>query len=943
MKQLLTLSLAIFSCFLSTGQVILSGNPIVVENALQGSPMSEWMVPNFRDNRIAGFSTKMSLNAGETVRFKINVQGGANYSIKIYRLGYYDGDGARLMENLGVRSGTAQPAPMEDPATGMIDCSNWSESASWAIPASAVSGLYIARVERVGGGSNHIVFIVRNDSSNSDLYLQFPDATWAAYSAYGGASFYDGNTSYSDGHAVKISYNRPIFPYNTGFGTETGDADWYMNADYPMVRWIERNGYDITYTSCNDVARNGSKLLNHKVFVSVGHDEYWSKSMRDNVQAARDAGIHLAFFSGNEVYWKTRWEQTVDGEDRVLVCYKEGLLGSGSQGERSCGFKCDDTSPEWTGLWRTGGDYDAGKPENSLTGQISWTENPQDGTIKVPSFYKKHRFWRHTTIPTLADGEVAELGYSTLGYEWDFEQEQYRDQYPAGRMTLSSTTYGANTHKLSLYRHSSGALVFGAGTIQWSWGLDSKHKSGTTQISKNMQQAMVNLFADMGVQPGSLQSNLTATTASTDFTPPVSAITAPPNGSVFPSRAPVTISGTATDGQVVAGVEVSLDGGLSWRQAELDKLDGNVSWHYTWTPAGAGSLNVMSRAFDDNGNMEVAGGGIAITIGSAAYPFNIFDPSVVPLQFFSDPPLHLGVRFRPNVNGYITGIRFFKGPNNDGTHYGNLWSSGGTKLAEVTFVNETESGWQEAHFSSPVAVVAGSMYMASYFSPSGNFSIEPGFFTDNGYPVGPTTDWPVQAISNDEGGNGVLSYATITQYSDFFSYGASNYFVDIIFTNTLAVPGNLNGSVTLEGRPTAPHASWQIPLTVEFFEPGNNTTPAHTFNTTTDQNGNFNISNIPLGTFTVTVKNLHTLKRVKAGQVFVAGNNTVSFGTLLEGDANNDNLIDFVDFSALSLSYNKLSGDPGFNPNCDFNNDGIVDFLDFSILSLNYNQNGELP
>ena len=112
----------------------------------------------------------------------------------------------------------------------------------------AVSGLYIAKLERTGGGSNHIVFIVRNDASNSDLYLQFPDATWQAYNGYGGNSMYDGTTSWPSGHAVKVSYNRPFFPYNSAFNTDGRGADWYMNNEYPMIRWLERNGYDVTYT-----------------------------------------------------------------------------------------------------------------------------------------------------------------------------------------------------------------------------------------------------------------------------------------------------------------------------------------------------------------------------------------------------------------------------------------------------------------------------------------------------------------------------------------------------------------------------------------------------------------------------------------------------------------------------------------------------------------------
>ena len=73
--------------------------------------------------------------------------------------------------------------------------------------------------------------------------------TWhQAYNGYGGNSTYDGTTSWPNGHAVKVSYNRPLFPYNSLFNTDGRGADWYMNAEYPLIRWLERNGYDVTYT-----------------------------------------------------------------------------------------------------------------------------------------------------------------------------------------------------------------------------------------------------------------------------------------------------------------------------------------------------------------------------------------------------------------------------------------------------------------------------------------------------------------------------------------------------------------------------------------------------------------------------------------------------------------------------------------------------------------------
>ena len=158
MKQLYSVLFSLFVFFSSFAQ-----NSVVIENALSGNPISEWGVPNFRDTRIAGFSTKMSLNSGQTVHFKISVEAAATFTLKIYRIGYYGGNGARLIEDRGVLNGVVQPAGISD-ATGILDCGNWGESASWNIPTTAVSGLYIAKLERTGGGSNHIAFIVRNDS-----------------------------------------------------------------------------------------------------------------------------------------------------------------------------------------------------------------------------------------------------------------------------------------------------------------------------------------------------------------------------------------------------------------------------------------------------------------------------------------------------------------------------------------------------------------------------------------------------------------------------------------------------------------------------------------------------------------------------------------------------------------------------------------------------------
>jgi len=155
-----------------------------------------------------------------------------------------------------------------------------------------------------------VIFVVRNDSSHSDILVQTSDTTWQAYNDYGGNSLYSGNPV---GRAYKVSYNRPVNTLHDFFSNE-----------YNMLHWLEANGYDVTYSAGTDTDRNGAPIKQHRVFLSVGHDEYWSGGQRANVEVARAAGVNLAFFSGNEVFWKTRWEPSIDGTNtpyRTLVCF----------------------------------------------------------------------------------------------------------------------------------------------------------------------------------------------------------------------------------------------------------------------------------------------------------------------------------------------------------------------------------------------------------------------------------------------------------------------------------------------------------------------------------------------------------------------------------------------------------------------------------------------
>src|SRR4051812_44600701 len=191
-------------------------NAIVAENCLPGNPASEWDVApnNAGDPTIVGFATDISVNQGGTVAFKINTDAKA-YTIMIYRLGYYGGMGARKVATItpSVPLPQKQPACLEDSTTGLTDCGNWSVTATWQVPSTATSGVYIAHIERTDtGGDSHIVFIVRNDSSHSDILYQTSDESWQAYNYYGNGSLYGPGTPNYDlnSRAYKVSYNRPF-------------------------------------------------------------------------------------------------------------------------------------------------------------------------------------------------------------------------------------------------------------------------------------------------------------------------------------------------------------------------------------------------------------------------------------------------------------------------------------------------------------------------------------------------------------------------------------------------------------------------------------------------------------------------------------------------------------------------------------------------------------
>ncbi|MEO8629555.1 MAG: DUF4082 domain-containing protein, partial [Betaproteobacteria bacterium] len=806
-------------------------NPIVCENALSGNLPAEWQLVEPGDAAVQGFATEQSVNVGETVRFKVRAT--TAYHIDIYRVGWYQGNGARKVAALGNIALQTQPACRVDTtnATGLIDCGNWLESASWAVPATATSGVYFARLVRndTNKGTGYMFFNVRNDASHADIVYQTSDTERAAYNNYGGNSLYSCTVNCPPGNpqlykgAFKVSFNRPNIAVNLGMQYS------FFGAEFEMVEFLEANGYDISYISAVDTDRRGALLKNHKIFISSGHDEYWSAQQRANVEAARDAGVNLAFFSGNEVFWKTRYENSIDGSNtayRTLVTYKETHFDA---------VVDPADPPTWTGLWRDrrfSPPADGGRPENALTGTIYTVDPVANFAMLVPAEDGKMRFWRNTTVATQSAGQTATLAPNSLGYEWDEDLDN--GARPNGIVRLSTTTKsvpnhlidpdvgnhydaGVATHHMTLHRAASGALVFGAGTVQWSWGLEG-NPSGTSPVDLNMQQATVNLLADMGVQPTTLIQGIVAGTQSTDTTPPTSVITLPSTGISFSANMPVNIIGTATDsgGGVVGGVEVSTDGGVSWHPAS----SGRSNWMYQWQPPEPGAYKLMARAADDSANLGPASNPVSVTVGSRTCPCSIWPANAVPTVTTDadDKPIELGLKFFADNDGTISAIRFFKSATNTGPHVGSLWTANGQLLGQVTFTGESASGWQQADLTSPVRVTAGTHYVVSYHTNAGHYSDDTYYFADSAF-----DNPPLHALKDGaDGANGAYTYSSGSVFPTK-PFQSSNYWVDVVFNGDF----DDTAAPTLTSRTPTPNATsvaTNSAVTAKFSEavqPGN--------------------------------------------------------------------------------------------------------------------------
>ncbi len=475
---------------------------IARENAKPGS--TDWRIARpALDGEIQAYAGQTSLQRGDTLDLYVSTKtAGATYEADVYRMGWYGGAGARNLRSIKNIDGENQGR--WDPLRGLQDCktckvdpttllveANWKRSLPIKIEKDWLSGYYLVRLHELKSDTaTYAIFVVRDDASTAPILMQASTNTWEAYNTWGDASLYgsfgaDRKYIPKTRRAYRVSYDRP---YDPSMREERNDgAGEFFAWEYNFVRWAESRGYDMTYTTDVDVSLDGGRLKQYRLFVSLGHDEYWTKQQRDAVEGARDAGVHLAFFGGNEAYWQARLEASSSGaKARVLTVYKDASLDPVAR-----------TNPkEATVLFA---DPPVSRPQSLLSG-AAYGSNTQPDYIP----------WRPAALDSwIFTGAGIVSGESfpgIVGYEYD--HAAVPDERPPGLEVVGSSPVngflGSDTSISTIYTAPSGAIVFNAGTIAWAWGLDDAgHEDRGAYADDKLRRVTANIIDRLGAPPPS--------------------------------------------------------------------------------------------------------------------------------------------------------------------------------------------------------------------------------------------------------------------------------------------------------------------------------------------------------------------------------------------------------------------------------------------------------
>ncbi len=433
-------------------------DPVQRENSRPGSP--GWEIPAGAGTVITGYASETSVAPGQSFHLHVAAPPGSHYRVLVYRLGWYRGVGGRLIMCVpGCRSShaeTVQRPPTTPAAVTGLFRAPWRVTDRVEIPPDAVSGYYEAKLEIVGGaytgdvGNIPLIVRQRPAAPTSTVLVQVPVNTWEAYNRWGGKSLYQFGTTK---HAVEVSFDRPFDQHD--FRTMVTELE------LPWVRFLERNGVDVSYQTDVDTDRNPGSLLHHRLVFAIGHDEYWTQRMRSAFDRALTLSTNLMFGSNSG-----EWRMHYDAGRRTIVEWRDPSI------DPVHNRRLDD------GFFRT-----FGEPECRLMGVEHQWAAQRDLTAPPTSY---------TVVGAGSDPWLAAAGLApgdvipgVVGYEWD-------SLIPgcfAGRVVPLMTTRLAGSdgisHSADMVRATapSGGRVFAMGTMELASALgDQDGRSANPQV-----------------------------------------------------------------------------------------------------------------------------------------------------------------------------------------------------------------------------------------------------------------------------------------------------------------------------------------------------------------------------------------------------------------------------------------------------------------------------
>ncbi len=478
-------------------------NPIRRENRQAGS--RDWRIgaggtvaADDLGRQIKGYASATSVDLGETIGFHVSADPARTFTVQIYRLGDYGGRGARYLAGSPELPGRTQAGPVTDHATGTISC-DWETDWTLDVPDTWTSGSYLAAFTADSGHRSFTPFVVRDDARRADFLVVLPFSTYQAYNQWPldgkiGKSLYygyghDGNpdaaaseagSSRTDVHGAPIAYGARARKVSFARPYEGVGLPQRADLDYEFLQWAERSGYDLSYATSVDLHEGRVDPSQYSALVFSGHDEYWSQTMRDEVAAAVDAGTHVAFIAANNVYWHVRFEPDSRG-GKVMACWKSDPDPEADHSGPTC-------------LWREVQPHGA-QAEQRLIG-VQYSGIPKAEMPLVVSG-ADHWFWSGTGV---VDGESIPgiVGGEADGFDAGAPKP------PAVSHTMLSASHfmaqgGSNWPRIqhtSLYETAQGAIVFAAGTFNWSLGLN---RPGYADA--RIQRATANLFNRLRRRP----------------------------------------------------------------------------------------------------------------------------------------------------------------------------------------------------------------------------------------------------------------------------------------------------------------------------------------------------------------------------------------------------------------------------------------------------------